>query len=408
MTQKNTLGVIIFLFSYISLIISFFFNEDGSGGGAAGDFDITYGFVLSLKENILSNPKDWTVVHTPLHYIFLSFFTNFIEDTYYLRLFFCSLTFLIPLFFYKTLLLKFRNIDNNAALIISSSIFFLPAFRYTSIWANDLITSIFFFILSINFFTKWQNSKKKTFCKNIFFQLFFLVLATYCRQYFAVFFLYFLFFYYKHLNIKIFSTILFGCFLSSIPVLYYTYLFPALATEQHISIKAIPYFLLGNSSIMSIYLLPIIFYYFFSKPQEIFSKYIFLNLIISLTLVLLLSQYFNPSNWIGGGIIYLLSKNLFGNNYLFLLSSIFTYFVFLLIIKENKINFLIIFITLFVFFSFQVYQRYYEPMFTVILFLVINTKFVNYFIKDTKPSIYLYIFTIIYYLGSISNVVHKL
>ena len=147
MTQKNTLGVIIFLFSYISLIISFFFNEDGSGGGAAGDFDITYGFVLSLKENILSNPKDWTVVHTPLHYIFLSFFTNFIEDTYYLRLFFCSLTFLIPLFFYKTLLLKFRNIDNNAALIISSSIFFLPAFRYTSIWANDLITSIFFYFI---------------------------------------------------------------------------------------------------------------------------------------------------------------------------------------------------------------------------------------------------------------------
>ena len=81
---------------------------------------------------------------------------------------------------------------------------------------------------------------------------------------------------------------------------------------------------------------------------------------------------------------------------------------FLLIIQENKFNFLIIFITLFVFFSFQVYQRYYEPMFTVILFLLINTKFVNEFIKNIKPSIYLYIFTIIYYLGSVSDAVHKL
>ena len=408
MTQKNTLGIIIFLFSYFSLFVSFFLNEDGSGGGATGDFDITYGFVLSLKENILSNPKDWTVVHTPLHYILLSFLTNFIEDTYFLRLFFCSLTFLVPLFFYKTLLLKFKNIDNNVALIISSSIFFLPAFRYTSIWANDLITSIFFFIVSINFFFKWQNNKKTTICVNIFFQLFFLVLATYCRQYFAVFFLYFLFAYYKHLNLRIFYIILFGCFLSSIPVLYYTYLFPALATEQHISIKAIPYFLLGNTSIMSIYLLPIFVYYFFSKPQEMLSKYFFLNLIISITIVLLLNQYFNPNNWIGGGIIYLLSNNLFGNNYLFFLSSIFTYFGFLLTIREDKCVILIIFITLFVFFSFQVYQRYYEPMFTVILFLLINTKFLNYFIKDMKPSIFLYIFTIIYYLGSIANVVHKL
>jgi hypothetical protein len=154
MIQKNTLGIIIFLFSYISLLVAFFLNEDGSGGGAAGDFDITYGFVLSLKENILSNPKDWTVVHTPLHFMILSFFTNFIEDTYYLRLLYCSSAFLIPLFFYKTLVLKFENINNNVALIISSSIFFLPAFRYTSIWANNLITSLIFFSVSIYFYKK--------------------------------------------------------------------------------------------------------------------------------------------------------------------------------------------------------------------------------------------------------------
>ena len=407
MIKKNILGIVIFLFSYISLLISFFFNEDGSGAGASGDFGLTYAFVLSLKENLLANPIDHSLVHMPLHFMILSFLTNFIEDTYYLRLFYCSLTFLIPLFFYKTSILKFKDIDNNAALILSSSIFFLPAFRYTSIWASDLITSIFFFTLSIYYFTKWQNNKKKTICINIFLQLFFLALATYCRQYFAVFFLYFLFSYYQHLNLKVFFIILFGCFLSSIPVLYYAYLFPELATEQQISIKAIPNFLLGNASMMSIYLLPIFVYHFFLSPKKFFSRYYFSNLILAVTLVLLLNIYFNPINWFGGGVIYVLSQKLFGNEYLFLLSSIFTYFVFLLFIYKDKSNFLIIFITLFVFFSFQVYQRYYEPMFTIILFLIINTKFVNMFVIKTKPIIYLYIFTIIYYLGSVSDFIYK-
>ena len=158
---------------------------------------------------------------------------------------------------------------------------------------------------------------------------------------------------------------------------------------------------------MSIYLLPIFVYHFFLSPKKFFSRYYFSNLILAVTLVLLLNIYFNPINWFGGGVIYVLSQKLFGNEYLFLLSSIFTYFVFLLFIYKDKSNFLIIFITLFVFFSFQVYQRYYEPMFTIILFLIINTKFVNMIVIKTKPIIYLYIFTIIYYLGSVSDFIYK-
>ena len=48
--------------------------------------------------------------------------------------------------------------------------------------------------------------------------------------------------YLNYLGIKI----LLFCVLSSLPVLYYTYLFPELLTGQHISLKAINYFLLGN------------------------------------------------------------------------------------------------------------------------------------------------------------------
>ena len=67
---------IIFILSAMSLFLSFYFNEDGTGGGARGDFEVTYGFVIALQENLLSDPKEWTLVHTPLHFIILSFVTR--------------------------------------------------------------------------------------------------------------------------------------------------------------------------------------------------------------------------------------------------------------------------------------------------------------------------------------------
>ena len=65
-------GLIVFLLSFLSLIYSFFLNEDGTGGGARGDFEVTYGFILALQENLLANPTEWTLVHAPLHFFILS------------------------------------------------------------------------------------------------------------------------------------------------------------------------------------------------------------------------------------------------------------------------------------------------------------------------------------------------
>ena len=46
---KINISMIIFFLSYLSLIYSFFINEDGSGSGARGDFESTYGFILALQ-----------------------------------------------------------------------------------------------------------------------------------------------------------------------------------------------------------------------------------------------------------------------------------------------------------------------------------------------------------------------
>ncbi len=398
---------IIFLLSLAFLFVSFFFNEDGTGGGARGDFEVTYGFILALQDNLLSDPKDWTLVHTPLHFIILSFVTRIVSNTDLLRLLFCLFSSLIPIFFFLAITSSEKNKSLKTNIIILSSIIlFIPSFRYASIWANDLITSLFFFILSIYFFKKWEINKKKFIDKNSFFQIFFLVLATYTRQYFAVFFLYFLFRYFLFFSYKEFIKLFLICVISSVPVFYYTYLFPELLTGQHISYKAISYFVLGNSSIMSITLLPIIILNLIYK--NITFKKLLLPSFFSFIIVAILSFNFNPFNWQGGGVNYMISNKVFNNNIFFYITSFVTLTAFIYISKENRENILILIILLFMFFSMQVYQRYYEPMFFIIFFTLVKTNLIDIFYRKLAPLLCLLFYFVIYYLITISDLIYKI
>ena len=401
---KNKL---IFCLSLVTLFVSFFLNEDGTGGGARGDFEVTYGFILALQDNLLSDPKDWTLVHTPLHFIILSFVTRIISNTDLLRLLFCLFSSLIPIFFFLAITSSEKNKSLKTNIIILSSIIlFIPSFRYASIWANDLITSLFFFILSIYFFKKWEINKKKFIDKNSFFQIFFLVLATYTRQYFAVFFLYFLFRYFLFFSYKEFIKLFLICVISSVPVFYYTYLFPELLTGQHISYKAISYFVLGNSSIMSITLLPIIILNLIYK--NITFKKLLLPSLFSFIIVAILSFNFNPFNWQGGGVNYMISNKVFNNNIFFYITSFVTLTAFIYISKENRENILILIILLFMFFSMQVYQRYYEPMFFIIFFTLVKTNLIDIFYRKLAPLLCLLFYFVIYYLITISDIIYKI
>lgn len=398
---------IVFFLSFLSLLYSFFLNEDGTGRGAEGDFEATYGFILALRENLLANPKEWTLVHTPLHYIILSLVTKLIDDPYILRILFLIFSITIPFTFYLIISKFFlKNERKEKILIIASCIFFIPSFRYTSIWGNNLITSIFFFLISIYFFEKWKIKKNKTLNKDLLLQIFFLVLATYTRQYFAVFFLYFLKKYYEVLYLKNFIKLFGICVLSSVPVFLYVYKFPALLTEQFISIYAINYFLLGNSAIMFSTILPIIVINFLYK--KILYRKIFFPCLISFIIIFFLSLNFNGYNWQGGGISYIFSKKIFQNNIFFYFSSFFTISVFIYLILENKSNFIIIITLLFMFFSFQVYQRYYDPMFFIIFFLIIKTDFIKIFIKKQLPCYLLLFYFVLFYFFTVSKLIYKI
>ena len=404
---SKKIGILIFLLSYSSLIFSFFLNEDGTGAGARGDFEVTYGFILALQENLLSNPLDWTLVHTPLHFVILSFITRIVYDPYYLRLFFCLFSIVLPILFLKILISNNENKINNNLIIICSCIFFLPAFRYTSIWANDLITSLIFFLLSVIYFKKWEKNKKKNIDKNIIFQILLLACATYTRQYFAVFFIFFLYKYYLFLTKKSFINLFLICVLTSIPVFLYTYMFPELLTGQHISIKAVNFFLLGNSSIMFLYIFPIFLINIFFKKIKI-TKNIIKFFLVSSIFVTLLSINFDPINWQGGGVNYMISQKLFNNNLYFFFTSIVSFTCFIYLFYEKKENIILILILLTMFFSFQVYQRYYEPMFFLIYFTLLQTNTIKIFFEKTFPILILFIYFIIYYIGAVSDILYNL
>ena len=399
--------LIIFILSFLSLIYSFIISEDGTGGGAKGDFEVTYGFILALQENLLANPKEWTLVHTPLHFLILSLITRLIHDPYVLRIFFLIFSTSIPILFYL-IISKFilKNKEKRNLLLNSSCIFFIPSFRYTSIWANNLITAIFFFLISIYFFLKWKNNINKNLDKNLLLQIFFLVLATYTRQYFAVFFIYFLQKYYEIISLKNFIKLFGICILSSIPVLFYVYKFPALLTEQFISIYALNYFLLGNSAIMFTTIFPIIIINFLYK--KILFRKILIPCLISFCGIYLLSLNFNGSGWQGGGINYMLSKKIFHNNIYFYFSSFFTISVFIYLIMENRLNLIMLITLLFMFFSYQVYQRYYDPMFFIIFFLLIKTDLIKIFLKKKLPCYLLLFYFILFYFGTVSKIIYKL
>ena len=137
-------GKIIYLLSFFTLIIGFYLGEDGTGKGLTQDFYSTWEFVEDLKYDFFANPSEITL-HFPLHYFLLSKLNYLISDLNHLRFFYMIVSSFTPFLLYIALKIKFKNVDKNILLILSSIIFFIPAFRYSAIWANDHITSGLFF-----------------------------------------------------------------------------------------------------------------------------------------------------------------------------------------------------------------------------------------------------------------------
>ena len=151
-------NLIIYFLCSLSLVLSFYFNEDGSFSPLSGDFRDTWPYVLKLKENILANPQSHTA-HYPLHYFLLSRINFIFTDPVHVRLVFCIISIIVPFLFFFALSEKYAEKNRNILFIICLCIFFVPAFRYSAVWANDRITTDIFILLGSYFFLNFKIQK---------------------------------------------------------------------------------------------------------------------------------------------------------------------------------------------------------------------------------------------------------
>lgn len=394
------LNKILYFLLSVSIFIGYFFGEDSSGsGGFIADFNNTLIYIDNLKIGIKYYFKEG-VSHFPLHYYLKYIIFSFTNDLEILRLVYCLLSLFVPILFYLSLKIKFNYIDKNNLLLFSMVIFLLPSFRSGAIWANSQLTAIIFFLLAVIFFCKWEKNKEYSkFTLDLFAQIFFLSLSVYTRQLYAIVFLYLVYLYFLKLDKKIFLQSCFVIFLFSLPGFYFVSLLPNTLTLTFTT--KIQNSIFVNLSILSFYLIPIFLILFFNK-KIIFNflkkkeGYIFF---IIMMVLLILSFWFDYNYKLGGGYFIKLSMLLFNNLSIFFFSSIVGLFFCFYLCLENKNNILIIALLIFGMTSYQIFQKYFEPMFLIILFTMMTTEITKLFLID-KKSILIFKLYIFIYLGT--------
>ncbi len=406
MIKKENLeiqSILIFLILSISVFLGFYFNEDGSGGGAQNDFNETWPYILNLKNDLFYHYLNWENIHLPLHYILISFLYRIIENVEIIRFIFCLASLSLPLIFYKCLIRKFDNLDKNNLFIFACSILLLPTFRYTAIWTNVQITAQIFFLISIYFYLSWSKENNNKIDKNLILQNLFLALSVYTRQDYAIYYLFFMIIYFQKLNFNDFFKLAIFILVLATPGIIFI-----LDQQSVLNIKftsKLQNFLLVNSSIMSFYLIPIFFLVAINKI-EFFKKdlkFFIYSFLLFTILVFILSLKFDYNYILGGGFILKLSLILFNSKYLFYLSCIIGLVLLSYLSKISINNSILILLVIFGYGADIVYQKYFEPIFIFSLFLLMNSNIFQEFLKSKKNILLLLIFNLIYSISAVMN-----
>ena len=392
MLKKTIFFILAFL--YLSLILGFFLNED-SNGGAYIDYqsyvNLIRLFVLDFN-NTLLNFDNYGERHSPVLIILLSFFYKINIDDSVIRLINLNFSIISIMFFFKCLKIKFNKIENTYLFLISATFLLSPTFRSLSIWPDSRIYGFHFFVLSTYFYLKFIYTDKKIyFC---YLNILFLAISSYFSPNFSLFSIYFIYQFYKHLNIS--KELLFCVFLNlllAFPAFYYLFVLDVFflssgdvpgnhqLTKLGIPIQYnIANKILIISSILTFYFIPILI---IKNRIFLYTNKIKIKNLISILLFFLLMVYtFDYKlNYTGGGIFFHASNLIFENNILFYLISLFSIiFIFKFSIQkyENLILIVIIFLSNP---QLSIYHKYYDPLIFFLIFTLFKIDFDRSFFK---------------------------
>ena len=404
----------------LTLIFSFFLKFDISNGGSSRDLFYHWKYIVALNQDVSilldynHSFKNGYSQHYPLHHLIISRF-DFLstKQEHYINFYFIFSLFL-PVLFYYSLKNRFPEIDNKKKIFLSSIIYFLPNYQSSAIWGNSHITSLFFLIGSIYFLNNLEKREETKVNFNIFFLVFFMACSAYVRQYYVIFFPYL--FLYILLNTNL-NNIIFFCLLSiilSIPGLLYFINNPMMLGGLLAEYTNFKSSILIVLSILFLYLFP--FYvsnlkYNFSKSLELFKNKKFsaiFFLLVSIFLYIFLNFEYN--GYLGGGYFYKISKVLIGNDLLFFITAFNGLFLCSYFFRKKIYDiFLIIIICTSFSSGYAIFQKYFEPMFLIVIFLLINKELIKKVFNFNIHSIFFYFFIywISYFIYS-ANLIKKM
>jgi hypothetical protein len=409
--------ILFFFLCYLSIILGFYLDEN-SIGGAKHDYIYHLHFVEGFKnnfsltiKNFASNPDEFGTRNSPIFFIIFGLL-NKIFQLDYLRILNTLMSLLIVITFYNCLLLKYKNIKKIELIILSSLLFLSPTVRSLSIWPYSLLWGLFFFLITIFYYLKFELIKKDI--KYAIISTLFLAISSYFYLAFSVFGFFFITqFIIKLDTIKKGTIIILLNILLALPAIIFFYkknfyFFDA----EGLIINEYQRYNISNkiliiSSMIFYFCIPILIFNYKNIINKIFNKnyYGFKTIIFSILITLFFTFNYPITNDFGGGFFFKISHLLFKNNYLFYFLSAISLISILILFSKNKINYLILFILFFLYnLQFTIYNKYYEPLIFIISFLLLELNLEKNFFSKKSCITILYFFFISHYVISIGRI----
>ena len=403
--MKINYSYLFFIISIIVCFLSFYLRIDISGG-ALPDLATHWKYIQKINTVGLLNVfdielgdkstfgLDSKLLNFPLHHFIISQipFINKNLNGYLNLIFFISLA--SPYLFYKCCSERFRDLNKKKLFFFSSIIYILPNFQAAAVWGNNHNTAIVFFLISLFYLIKLENSKTINIF-HIFLTYFFLFLASYTKQFYIIFFPIFFLKIFTKFKFAIFFISIIICLPLSIPGAIFLYHNPGLFYNLSSSTTNFTSSIIIVSTIISFYLIPfflneILQKKFFNKNMIKNKKFIISFIIIGVS-IFFASFNFVYVGGIGGGFFIKLNNLIFDDYYKYIILSV---ILSLLVAYYSRKNLIDIFITIILLISFSsgafIFQKYFEPMYLIVFTLLYDKKMITNLLNNKINVLYLY------------------
>jgi len=401
---------LLYLTLYISMLVGFFFNEN-STGGAILDYQNQKIAAIDFANNFFLtflNYENYNTRHSPVLIILLSFFEKFNVNDLTIRFLHLHFSLILPFLFFLILKEKFNLKKNEIFYVIVGIIFLSPTYRSLSIWPDSRLIGLIFFCISIIFYLKFVNKKKKIFC---ILNILFYALSAYLSPNFSVysiFFFYKFFLFYKK-DLGFLVLIILINLLLAFPAFYYIFILDVNFINKSAAVGFAKNNILFSNVFNNILLIASIFLFYlipFIQTKIIsLSKFKFDFSILLFLSIMIISIYFFDYNYLytGGGIFFKINYFLFKNNILFFVISSISLFVVYLTCIDSKSNLLIFLCLLISTPQETIYHKYFDPLLIILIFSLLNFK-VNILKISLKNHLYLYFYFTIFLFISLLKI----